>query len=191
MNIKRGEIYYIDYAPAAFSKKKGGRPAVIVGNEDHANNCDHALVVYLTSNPIGDSSAYVTVRATGRLSTAVCDKIWPVPLSDLGTLYGVCSAQEMEQIDIALASVLDLDSYVGMSSAAAAVEDVPDNDIGDIGEKYNELVDEYNALRDDYDLVGVELTRAKERAAIFESLYKEQLAVAYAPPVYPSEKKGG
>ena len=51
--IKRGEIYYITFAPVVGSEQHGGRPGIVVSNNMNNAHSNTIEVVYLTTQPMG------------------------------------------------------------------------------------------------------------------------------------------
>lgn len=110
-DYRRGEIYYVapSYAETG-TEIWSGRPAVIVSS-DELNACRNCVeMVYLTTRPKEDSPFHVTVHATGKQSTALCEQISSVDKSRLSAQYVRCTPKEMEAIDKALLASLGLDA---------------------------------------------------------------------------------
>ncbi len=202
MNIKRGEIYYIDYVPVIGQEQRAGRPAVIVGDTEIANMSGTVMVVYLTIKPQYDSCAHITVRSTGKQSTALCEQIAAVSLNRLGKLCGTCTPAEMEQIDIALVNALGLESIYGAeierikpsgSEAPGFVPPVylsekalsrPSDPSSPYGEEYDELLDRLDNLEEENKSLNAaleqneeKLIRAEERAKVYAEQNSDLLAV--------------
>ena len=59
-------------------------------------------VVYLTTQPKNELPTHCTIRSTGRVSTVLCEQIHTVAVERIGKYIGVCTAQEMQNIDIGL-----------------------------------------------------------------------------------------
>ena len=113
-DYKRGEIYYVNpnYSETG-SEIWSGRPAVIVSNDDLNKTRNCVEVVYLTTRPKLESPYHVTIHATGRQSTALCEQISTV--DKLRPTYtppvpSVCTKKEMAEIDAALLASLALDA---------------------------------------------------------------------------------
>ena len=71
MNINRGDIWYIGNGyPAVGSEQRPGRPAVVVSNQRNNQYGEVVEVVYLTTAPKRDLPTHVTIRSSGRVSTA-------------------------------------------------------------------------------------------------------------------------
>lgn len=99
----RGELYYVEPYQTAGSEQRAGRPAIIVSNDMNNNYSGIVEVVYLTTQPKTDLPTHVTIRSTGRLSTALCEQITSVSKERFGERIGELTAEEMQRIDIALA----------------------------------------------------------------------------------------
>ncbi len=113
-DYKRGEIYYVNpnYSETG-SEIWSGRPAVIVSNDDLNKTRNCVEVVYLTTRPKQDSPCHVTIHATGRQSTALCEQISTVDklrLTYTPPSPSVCTKKEMAEIDAALLASLALDA---------------------------------------------------------------------------------
>lgn len=113
-DYKRGEIYYVAPSYAETGHEIwSGRPAVIVSN-DELNRCRNCVeVVYLTTRPKQDSPCHVTIHATGRQSTALCEQISTVDkvrLTYSGSAPCACTRKELTEIDAALLYSLSLDA---------------------------------------------------------------------------------
>lgn len=108
----RGEIFYISRAGAyneIGSEQYAGRPAIIISNNIINQNSETLEVVYLTTQPKRDLPTHVTVRASGRVSTAICEQVTTVSSTRIGDYYGECSPQELSAVDAAIASSLGLE----------------------------------------------------------------------------------
>lgn len=108
----RGEIFYISRVGAyneIGSEQYAGRPAIIVSNDKINQNSETLEVVYLTTQPKKDFPTHVTVRATGRISTAICEQVTTVSSTRIGDYYGECSPQELSAVDAAIALSLGLE----------------------------------------------------------------------------------
>lgn len=107
--IRRGDIYYIisNYAEEG-SEQRSGRPAIIVSN-DFANEFSEVVeVVYLTTRNKTTLPTHCDINSSLRKSTALCEQIASVCKNRLGTHVGVCSDEEIEQINRCLAISLGL-----------------------------------------------------------------------------------
>lgn len=102
MNVRRGEIFYIQKTENIGSEQEAGRPAVIVSNEVNNMHSETAEIVYLTTQPKRDMPTHVTIRATGKESTVLCEQIFTVSSKRIGAYVGICTDEEMEAINDAM-----------------------------------------------------------------------------------------
>lgn len=108
-DVKRGEIYYISRGGYnTGSEQQADRPGVIVSNDKNNKNSQTLEVVYLTTQPKNELPTHCTIRSTGRVSTVLCEQIHTVAVERIGKYIGVCTAQEMQNIDIGLMISIDL-----------------------------------------------------------------------------------
>lgn len=75
---------------------------MIVSNDKNNKNSQTLEVVYLTTQPKNELPTHCTIRSTGRVSTVLCEQIHTVAVERIGKYIGVCTAQEMQNIDIGL-----------------------------------------------------------------------------------------
>lgn len=102
-DVKRGEIYYISRGGYnTGSEQQADRPGVIVSNDKNNKNSQTLEVVYLTTQPKNELPTHCTIRSTGRVSTVLCEQIHTVAVERIGKYIGVCTAQEMQNIDTGL-----------------------------------------------------------------------------------------
>lgn len=102
-DVKRGEIYYISRGGYnTGSEQQADRPGVIVSNDKNNKNSQTLEVVYLTTQPKNELPTHCAIRSTGRVSTVLCEQIHTVAVERIGKYIGVCTAQEMQNIDIGL-----------------------------------------------------------------------------------------
>lgn len=108
MDIRRGDIFYIERYQTIGSEQQAGRPALVVSNDKNNEFSDTVEIVYLTTAPKTDLPTHVTIKSTSKESTALCEQITSVSKMRVGDYMCSASAQEMAQIDIALLISLDL-----------------------------------------------------------------------------------
>lgn len=109
MNLKRGDIYYIESVyNAVGSEQRSGRPAIIVSNEKNNAHSGTVEVVYLTTQPKTDLPTHVTIHSVSRESTALCEQITTVSTERIGDYKGTLTSQEQMNVDIAIMISLDL-----------------------------------------------------------------------------------
>lgn len=113
-DVKRGEIYYISRGGYnTGSEQQADRPGVIVSNDKNNKNSQTLEVVYLTTQPKNELPTHCTIRSTGRVSTVLCEQIHTAAVERIGKYIGVCTAQEMQNIDIGLMISIGLDDGGG------------------------------------------------------------------------------
>ena len=108
--VKRGDIYWIkpgNYVSTGY-EIYSDRPAVIVSNNIVNSRMATFNIVYLTTADKKESPARVKVMGSGRESTALCEQIQTVSHERIGEYIGECTAEELAQIDEALAIELGL-----------------------------------------------------------------------------------
>lgn len=105
--MKRGEIYFIARRDTVGAEIEKARPAVVVSEPNE--NSPIVSVVYLNTQPKRDLPTHVTINATGRPSTVLCEQIDTVSVALIGNACGTCTAEELAAIDKALAAALGLD----------------------------------------------------------------------------------
>ena len=109
--VIRGEIYYIEKGKAPGddgSIQHPGRPGIIVSNDANNIHSETVEVVYLTTAPKTDLPTHCTIVSATRTSTAICEQIQTVSKERLGNYIGLCTANEMEDVDRCLAISLGL-----------------------------------------------------------------------------------
>lgn len=102
MNIKRGDIYWIEqskYRPAVGSVQAPGLPGIVVSND--ANNAFSRTVeiVYLTGKPKKAIPTHCTIKSAEIPSVALCEQITTVSTEQLRDYVGRCTKAEMADID--------------------------------------------------------------------------------------------
>ncbi len=106
--MKRGEVWWVDFEPAAGSEVKKVRPAVIVSN-DASNASMHGVqVVPVTSNTAKLYVFEALVAVKGGAGKAMADQIMTADKRRLKKRIGRVSAPEMLGIEQALRIQLGL-----------------------------------------------------------------------------------
>lgn len=101
---KRGEIFYVNNGSReqVGSETKKDRPAIIVSCDANNKHSSVLEMVFLTTQPKTELPTHVTIRSTGRVSTALCEQPTPVAVERLNNYLGEVTEAEMQNIDAAL-----------------------------------------------------------------------------------------
>lgn len=107
MNIKRGDIYFVNDTNQGGSEQNRNRPAVIVSNDLGNTFSSIVEVVFLTTQPKKVLPTHCFILAK-KQSVALCEQITTISKERLGTYIRSCSALEMQNLNNALAVSLGL-----------------------------------------------------------------------------------
>ena len=102
MQIKRGDILYVESGYAVGSEQRPGRPAIIVSNDANNRSSSTVELVYLTTQPKHDLPTHVTIHSLSRESIAICEQISTVAVERLGSVRGCVTDEEMANIEAAM-----------------------------------------------------------------------------------------
>lgn len=162
MSIKRGDIYYVEYAPTVGSEQHSGRPAIVVSNDTNNKFSEVVEVVYMTAQAKDEHlPTHVAVRGLTKPSTALCEQITTVAKSRLGNLAGLCTDEEMAMIDRALAISLGIE--------AKQERAVPDN----TNQYASWLEVPYNGQK--YKFTACDISAIIARLEVYKELYEAQM----------------
>jgi mRNA interferase MazF len=100
--MRRGDIYYIHKGSVVGSEQEGGRPAVIVSNDDNNKHSGVVEVVFLTTRPKTELPTHVNVSTSKYQSIALCEQINSVSKARIGEYVGRLTTEEMNEINEAL-----------------------------------------------------------------------------------------
>lgn len=114
-DIRRGDIFYIKkYGVQIGSEQSSGRPGVVVSCDPNNRFSNTIVVAYCTTQPKNELPTHVEILSTPVASTVLCEQINTVSVERLGNYIGQCTAEEMRDIDIAIATSLGLKKYPGL-----------------------------------------------------------------------------
>lgn len=101
---RRGDMYYVNNGKTEHvgSETKKDRPAIIVSCDANNRHSPVLEMVFLTTQPKADLPTHVTIRSTGRISTALCEAPTPVAVERINNYIGEATEEEMKSIDVAL-----------------------------------------------------------------------------------------
>lgn len=109
MEIRRGQIWYVKTPCWTGEEMPKNRPGVVVSCNDLNERSGCVLMALLSESEQHIGEPYVaTVKSTGVVSTAVCNKLVTVDKTRLGTYMGTVTAQEMRSIEKAIMASLKL-----------------------------------------------------------------------------------
>ncbi len=106
--IRRGEIWWVNFAPVIGGEIRKTRPAVIVSNDRFNINNNRVQVIPLTSSEkrLYLFEAHVTIR--GRQNKAMADQIKTIAKERVREKIGHVTSEEMKAIERAIRIQLDL-----------------------------------------------------------------------------------
>ncbi|MEK7686647.1 MAG: type II toxin-antitoxin system PemK/MazF family toxin [Verrucomicrobiota bacterium] len=107
--MNRGEIWLVNFDPTVGSEMKKTRPAIIVSSQPF-NRLRRTLVVVPLSGAHDQTEfpLLVAIRSSGRPAVAVVDQVKAAAKERFIRKLGTASANELEQISDALATLLNL-----------------------------------------------------------------------------------
>ena len=163
-NTSGGEIYYISRGGYnTGSEQQADRPGVIVSNDKNNKNSQTLEVVYLTTQPKNELPTHCTIRSTGRVSTVLCEQIHTVAVERIGKYIGVCTAQEMQNIDIGLMISIGLGDAGGATKDKTVVTDQKEEKKAEEKKTEEKVQTETNE----------ELIKTRTERDIFKKLYEQ------------------
>lgn len=170
--VIRGEIYYIERVKTPEDDRnvlRPGRPGIIVSNDANNLHSKTVEIVYLTTQPKTNLPTHCTIVSAARTSTAICEQIVTVSKDRLSSYIGLCTENEMEDIDRCLAISLGLTLE---AEPDEPVEYEEDDQYKEDTEAYDERINElYNTIRH----MEKELLKAHTREEIYQQMYNDLL----------------
>lgn len=108
--MKRGDIYYIEINDEGVTghEMMKSRPGIIVSRDDHNEAAETVQVVYCSASRHRELPEHVGIRSTPRPSTAMCEHIYTVDKSRLGSFVGHLTPQELQRLDIGIMVALGI-----------------------------------------------------------------------------------
>lgn len=109
----RGEVYYVlPDGNEVGSEQHSGRPAIIVSNNQSNKNAATVEIVYLTTREKRAMLTHVYISTAQLPSTAICEQIFTVDKTRLGSYSGKLTEREMKDVELAMMVSLGLDNYL-------------------------------------------------------------------------------
>jgi len=111
--VKRGDIFYIEIPYATGHEMEKDRPGIVVSATAANVMRDVVQVVFCSASTQHQMPEHVEIHSTPRRSTAMCEHIYTVDKSRVGTYIGTATPEEMEQLEAALSKALALGAKSG------------------------------------------------------------------------------
>lgn len=108
LNLKRGDIYWVNLDPVKGSEIRKSRPCVLVGTSPVNRARRTVVVVPLSSAGRPRPPITISVNCLGRQVVAVCDQIRAVDKERLIKEAGSLSKEDMTALDAGLRQVLSI-----------------------------------------------------------------------------------
>lgn len=106
--MRRGEVWWVDFAPAIGGEIQKSRPTVIVSNNAANLHSNRVQVIPLSTktNRVYPSDAKIIVQE--RESKAMADQIRTVAKERLGTFIGELTPNDLRKVELAIRIQLGL-----------------------------------------------------------------------------------
>lgn len=122
----RGEVYYVlPDGNEVGSEQHSGRPAILVSNNQNNKNAATVEIVYLTTREKKALLTHVCISTAQLPSTAICEQIFTVDKTRLGSYSGKLTEREMKDVELAMMVSLGLDNYLSKPQPVPVVAAAP------------------------------------------------------------------
>lgn len=110
-------------------------------------------MIYLTTAPKRDLPTHVTIRSSGRVSTALCEQISTVSVERLGNYCGHVSDSELTAIENAMLISLGI-QLAPVSEESEETPPMPESRLAEVEARCRVLQELYDALLDRFVKAG-------------------------------------
>lgn len=108
-NIKRGDIFWVNFDPSSGTETKKKRPAIVCSHDDMNENSNRVIVAPITSNQKKVYSFEYAINGPSFVNgKAMIDQLKAVDKSRIGAKIGSIPLKEMDEIDLIIKFVLGL-----------------------------------------------------------------------------------
>lgn len=97
--MKRGEVWWVEFAPSGGGEIRKKRPAIIVSNDASNRNLNRVQVVPVTSNVKKFFPSEAPVTVAGREAKAMTDQLTTVSKARLVGRVGRLTSLELQQVE--------------------------------------------------------------------------------------------
>jgi mRNA interferase MazF len=125
---------------------------VVVSNQQNNRYGEVVEVIYLTTAPKRDLPTHVTIRSSGRVSTALCEQISTVSVERLGNYCGHVSDSELTAIENAM--LISLGIQLAPVSEESEETPMPESRLAEVEARCRVLQELYDALLDRFVKAG-------------------------------------
>jgi mRNA interferase MazF len=112
LQVKRGEIYWVDWGEGKGSEQSGSRPALIIQNDKGNEASPNTIIASLTTAPnkLYPFLVDFTAKESGLNKSGVVDlaSIMTISKTRLGAKCGQLNGQKMAEVDTAIKVSLGL-----------------------------------------------------------------------------------
>ena len=155
MEVRRGEIHWVEPVPGKGSEQRNNRPAVIVSNNQQNKTSSVIQVVYMTGKAKTNLPTHVTIESGPcEGSTVLCENVYSLSKERLqypNSYMGRVSDDDMCAIDNALIVALGLDEYFEEKEEASEPDKTADNK--DITEELKQAKMEAGFYKQQYEAI--------------------------------------
>jgi len=108
MNVRRGEVWWINFDPSIGGEVKKKRPAIVISNDTSNLYLNRIQVIPLTSKTERVYPSEAVVKINGKESKAMADQLTTVSKTRVFRRGGAVSQEDMLKIEEAIRIQLDI-----------------------------------------------------------------------------------